>query len=227
MAIKKFLPEESEYFTKKYGVPIEIRSRKPLEIKFELMYDRIIFYIPHNTNLLVESPRLITRENNKSMLKYIDRLVNKYSSKFDKKEKLVELNSTKDLKQRMDMWATRMGIRMPDKFGTYKSNKTWGLCQLYSDGSTKITLNVFLKFIPIELTDNTIVHELVHHKQFVELYHRYDSLDEAWRKWKERRDKHDKDFWREFDYYLPNNKQIKQQVQELSNRFWGITLSDH
>lgn len=211
----------TEHFSDEYDIPIEIRKlkrRKTLDTQIEM--DKLIIKIPEYVPTRVGEVQGETDyKNYQILLKYVEKIYNKYKHIYSDggiEKKL----SKSDLKSLVESWIRTMDL--PDQKIQVRSVRgVWGTFRPYSNSdSGLVTLIPRLLYFPEHLVESVVVHELVHAKQWLiinEIYPPYARSD-AW----SNSDPHGPDFWRIFNSYLPNNKQLDEELDD----HWRIIFKE-
>lgn len=211
MFIKGLLADASDYYTEKYGVPIEVRNRKTNSISAEAKPDYVLVVIPTQMGNPLDPQGAYAETNVRSLDNVLAKVVAKYGHMYTPENILQEVNSTGDLKKLMSQWASVLDVPVP-KIDVRRGVSKWGSFSMKSGGSGNVMLNEFLKFVPVELAEQVIVHELVHAQEWYELFMLHgDAVGSRLFNKKN----HDRDFWDRLDRYMPDHAQRKDELEQL------------
>lgn len=212
----------TDLYTSLYNVPLEVRTRKNGDFKFDLKPDKMIFYIGDRGNLFDPQDRY-DELNRETMDNWVKARVEKYGHMFTEESIREEITSGDDFRSLISEWASKMDIPTPklklvtdkNRFGYFKAN---------DKGSGDLSLNTYLRFMPEELGEQVIVHELCHAKQWFEIFDKYgyDQGVEVWN----RKEDHGSDFWSLLSSYMPDYQDRVDQANNFLLEFYGITIND-
>lgn len=214
VTMKALIKEASEYYSEEYGIPIVVRSRKIREFKADAKPDKLWFLVPHGFDPLddTQDDGWNTRYNRKIFDDFVEDMVDYYAHLYE--TQVEEYSSTSDLKRLVGYWARQMDIPEP-KVAIRKAHNRWGSFSPRYNGRTgNVMLHEFLKFVPKEIAEETIVHELVHAYQWYHLFQPGISnrkVQEIWYKM----DKHGRAFWNLMDDFLPGHERLNKELHDL------------
>lgn len=102
------------------------------------------------------------------------------------------------LSQRVPYWCEKVGVRTPD-YGVNRAKTKWGVCYTIEK---RLYLSYMCATLPYNLIDMTVLHEVCHL--------RYAG--------------HGKDFWGLMERNMPDLKERKTRLNELSKAGWSVNI---
>lgn len=209
MVIKAVLRDESDYYSDIYGVPIEIFERKNYRyVEVAAKINRIVALIPDQAEIIfpeTERDILIKR----TLEELLNNAVNKFEHMYS--DTIEQVSSPSDLKRLASQWANRMGCELPSiRMGDAKGR--WGsFGASYKNPTGTMMLHEFLKYVPVDLAEEVIVHEMTHALQWKMWLDEYGFSQAA--RISSMND-HNSDFWKIFGRFMPDHEQRKNELED-------------
>lgn len=215
--------ELSEIYTEEFGVPIIIvRGKRYTKLSLRPEIDAIHITAPLDIPMM--SDEVVTKDDDRRFKLLSDTLeewIEEERSKYESRELVIQ-TTLNDLQGMTDSWANKAGVEI----GTVKlskSRKNWGTFRCYDNSDIgDIFYSYKLQFLPHDLAESTVVHEVVHAIQWQDAINRFGG-----------------DIKRAYDYYTSTEahgydfkeymSSLKPNWEDLDKRrkkWWELNLNE-
>lgn len=221
-SVKALHDDLSATYTEQFGIPIEVRTRKTSALNATAKPDKLVVTIPDSINFTdpqtdFEKKCLVTLND------YVANAVQEFGKMYKEGKGNEQLTSTGDMRGMVSDWARKMDLPTPDlRFAD--DTKRLGYFRGSDGGSGLMQLSNLLRFIPPELSEEVVVHELCHAKVWNDLFNTYGIRQAA--QITNRQAEHPKEFWDYFDKYMPDHKEKDDKAQALVQSLYNTKVED-
>ena len=222
-SVKALLRDATEHFSEQYGIPIEIRSRKQSYMDNDPRPDKFVVTVPHSFDPLAENFDTDSAERYHNVfIETLAEWVEKYRHIYDN-EPYEIINTKSDLKSMVKDWCDKTDTPDPKRIHIGKAETQWGAFIVSTDGSGKMSLNSFLQYVPTDLAEYVVVHEVCHARHWFELLQEY-PVRQAFHIYG--RDGHGKRFWNLVADNMPDYQSRKDDLTQFAKDYYNGPVPD-
>lgn len=213
----------SDFYTEKYNIPIQIKMRKTSKLTYEEMPNGVVISIPEQIHIM-DNPddySKMEKYNIELAKRFIDKVANHFIEMGAFRDEKTVYSDMSTFKQLTKTWATKLGVPVPhvSMMPASKRNSAWGDFKPVAEtNSGRVRYNPKLFYVPVNLAESVVAHEMVHAFQWYGLTLKYDNYKQVVWQWRSR-DWHDKRFWDTLNSYIGD---AKAQQDELETYYLAL-----